>query len=111
MALEKQDLIEIKKIIVEVVGESIEKSETKMSDKIEFAIEKSELRMETKIEDSKKEIIKTVDAKIEKSKKEIIEVLHEEVSDLSEINQKQLGTLADHEHRIIKIEKRLVAGM
>jgi hypothetical protein len=49
MALEKQDLIEIKKIVNDVVSVAIEKSETKMSNKIEFAIEKSEMRMKKEI--------------------------------------------------------------
>jgi Mg2+ and Co2+ transporter CorA len=107
MALEKQDLIEIKKIVNDVVSVAIEKSETKMSDKIEFAIEKSEMRM-------KKEIVGAVIESEEKIVEKLSDKIDREVADLSEINHQilsKIDKIDDHEKRIIKIEKRLVAGI
>lgn len=96
MALDKQDLKEIKKIVNESVNSAIEKSETKMSDKVEFAIEKSELRM-------KKEIIGAVN----KTKEEILEKMGKEISDLSDINRAVIIRGDEFDCRLRIVERKL----
>lgn len=90
MALDKQDLKEIKKIL----EDTIEKSEATMSDRIEFSIEKSEMRMEARIKESEERIIGRI---------------NREVSDLAENDlriMQKLDKIDNHEKRIIKIEKK-----
>lgn len=88
MSLTNDDLKSIKQII----GGAIEKSETKMSDKIEFAIEKSELRMTSKIE---------------KSKKEIVDVLGREISDLADVNRAVITRTDELDYRLRIVERKL----
>ncbi|MFA4995751.1 MAG: hypothetical protein WC536_01260 [Patescibacteria group bacterium] len=119
MALDREDLKEIKKIVdgsinfaVERsetkmsarIDSAIEKSETKMSDKIEFLIEKSEIRM-------KKEIVGAVRESEEKIVGKLSDKIDREVSDLAEMNVGHLDRFDNHEHRIVKIEKRLSVGV
>ena len=96
MALTKDDLKEIKKIVDGSIDKAIEKSEVKMSDKIEFLIEKSELRLESKIETT-----------VNKAKDEILEILGTEISDMANNFHEEVKTLDNHEHRIIHIERKL----
>jgi len=91
MALDKQDLKEIKKIL----DDTIEKSEATMSDKIEYSTEKSEMGIE---------------ARIKESEERIIERINQEVSDLAENDlriMQKLDKIDNHEKRIVKIEKKL----
>lgn len=95
MALDKQDLKEIKKIVDGSIEKAIEKSEFKMSDKIEFLIEKSELRLEDKILESEKRINANIGR---------------EISDLTGVNQEiieKVNKIDNHEKRIIHIETKL----
>jgi len=84
MQLDKKDLEQIKTI----VGEIVQKSETRLNKKIEDAVEKSE-----------KKVMQT----IESSEKRVITIINREVSDLAEINR----VVIDKVDRIDILEKRL----
>lgn len=86
--LDKKDLIEIKKI----VDSSIDKSETKMSDKMEFLIEKSELKLVRKIEESENNIINK---------------MNREISDLADINRAAISRTDQIDYRLSIVERKL----
>lgn len=96
MALDKQDLKEIKKIVDGSIEKAIEKSEVKMSDKIEFLIEKSELRMEDKME-----------VVVGKAKEEILEKMGNEISSLSDINRAVITRNDEFDYRLRIVERKL----
>lgn len=106
MALDRQDLKEIKKII----DGAIEKSEVKMSDKIAMSIEKSEFKMSDKIEFLIEKSELRLEAKIVESEKRITANISREVSDLTGVNQEiieKTDKIDNHEKRIIHIETKL----
>jgi len=91
MALDKNDLKEIQKIVVEAVDVRVTKTETYLKDYVEFAIEKSERRTEVRFD------------KIEGR----LENIAKELSDMIETDQKFLEVLGNHEQRIGRVETRL----
>ena len=107
MALNKQDLIEIKKIVDVSIGNAIEKSETKMSARIE----KSELKMSDKIEfiveKSKDEIIAVIDKKIKDSEENIVTRINREVADLADINRAVIERGDESDCRLRIVERKL----
>ena len=102
MALDKQDLKEIKKIVDGSIEKAIEKYETKMSDKIEFLINKSEMRLGNKIEKTEQELTK----KIKESEDRTISKINEEVSDLSDINRAAISRTDQIDYRLRIVERK-----
>lgn len=94
MSLTKKDLLQIKELFIE--ERQVNRAITK--DIVEFAIEKSEMRMTEKIE------------KIDRDLNEFRKEMHHEISDIAETTREVLGRLENHEVRITKLEaKRTLA--
>ena len=98
MALDKQDLKEIKSIVIEAVDVRVTKSEAYLKDYVDFKVDNLEDKMKDKFEKFNTRFEKIED-KLEK--------IDTNISDLIETNQKFLEIHTDHEKRITKIETKL----
>ena len=122
MALEKQDLQEIKKIVNGAIerseatmsgkiGIAIKKSEATMSDKIDGAIEKSEATMSDKIEyfieKSEIKMEKKIESIVKASEERINQNIKQEVTDLSIINRAAFMKTDQLEYRLQIVERKL----
>lgn len=128
MALDKNDLKEIREIVSEEIRDKVKDSEIKLVDKLDLggAILRNEIRVsENKLrkeiggtEDRLRKEIMQVGEKIleiteerdRKMKNEIISVITREVKDLAEINQaviEKVAKIPEHEKRITRIETKL----
>lgn len=96
MTLDKNDLKQIKDIVVEVVDKRIEASEKRIISVVD-----------QKIQSSEKRIISVVDQKIEASENRVISVISREIKDLAENIQPIMKITDNHEQRITHIETNL----
>lgn len=92
MPLDRNDLLEIKKIVDTVVVTAVNASEERMTKKIDGLDKK----------------INVLDKKIDSVKDEIIDTLTSEIDDLAEINQAVFNRIDNIETRVERLEARLV---
>lgn len=113
MALDKNDLKEIKKIVKEEVNTSISKTEAYLEDKIEYSISQSEERFEKRFDKTDQKLDQVItDVRL------LNEKIDNEVDSLAEFNRTAIDNfnkteahdkiIKNHQIRIKKLESKVV---
>lgn len=105
MALDKNDLEQIKEIVTTVVDDRAEKTETDLHDYVDFSFEKYDQKLEVRFEkiDAK---FGAIDKRFEAIDKRF-DKFDQNLTDLIETNQEFLKILGDHQKRIVCVERKL----
>lgn len=105
MALDKNDLKAIEKIVEKTVDKRVGKSEEYLKDLVEFSIERTEQKFEARFDKIDKKFDK-IDDRFDQIDKRFDRV-DREIGDLIKTNQHFLKIFDNHEKRIIHVETKL----